>query len=92
MLAEEGAGGLFASLDPRLTWNGEVLTLVKKFDRHPWPEADIRIGGRGLVLVPTMFALGAHTNIDPALPPVLCYPARGRATISETRPRPPAKP
>ncbi|WP_338701717.1 helix-turn-helix domain-containing protein [Streptomyces sp. Q6] len=86
VLAEEGAGGLFASLDPRLTWNGDVLTLVKKVDRHPWPEADIRIGGRGLVLVPTLFAQGAHTMIDPALPPLLSYPARGRATISETPP------
>ncbi|MFJ9038060.1 helix-turn-helix domain-containing protein [Streptomyces sp. NPDC102406] len=86
ILAEEGAGGLFASLDPRLSWSGEVLTLVKKFDRHPWPEADIEIGGRGLVLIPTMFALGAHTNIDPVLPPLLSYPARGRATISETPP------
>ncbi|MEU6391086.1 helix-turn-helix domain-containing protein [Streptomyces sp. NPDC046939] len=86
VLAEEGAGGLFASLDPRLTWNGEVLTLVKKLDRHPWSEADIEIGGRGLVLVPTLFAVGAHTNIDPVLPPLLCYPARGRATISETPP------
>lgn len=86
VLAEEGAGGLFASLDPRLSWNGEVLTLVKKFDRHPWPEADIRIEGRGLVLVPTLFALGAHTMIDPALPPLLSYPARGRATISESPP------
>ncbi|MGY0491057.1 DUF5937 family protein [Streptomyces sp. WG-D5] len=86
VLAEEGAGGLFASLDPRLTWNGEVLTLVKKLDRHPWPEADIRIGGRGLVLVPTLFAQGAHTMIDPGLPPLLSYPARGRATISETPP------
>ncbi|MFZ3567466.1 helix-turn-helix domain-containing protein [Streptomyces sp. BH097] len=86
VLAEEGAGGLFASLDPRLTWNGEVLTLVKKLDRHPWPEADIRIGGRGLVLVPTLIAQGAHTMIDPELPPLLSYPARGRATISETPP------
>ncbi|MET9498059.1 DUF5937 family protein [Streptomyces sp. NPDC006552] len=86
VLAEEGAGGLFTSLDPRLSWSGDVLTLVKKFDRHPWPEADIRIGGRGLVLVPTLFALGAHTMIDPGLPPLLSYPARGRATISETPP------
>jgi DNA-binding transcriptional ArsR family regulator len=86
VLAEEGAGGLFTSLDPRLSWSGEVLTLVKKFDRHPWPEADIRIGGRGLVLVPTLFAPGAHTVIDPRLPPLLVYPARGRATISETPP------
>ncbi|NEB80518.1 winged helix-turn-helix transcriptional regulator [Streptomyces sp. SID14478] len=86
VLAEEGAGGLFAGLDPRLSWNGDILTLVKRFDRHSWPEADILIGGRGLTLVPTLFAQGAHTVIDPALPPLLVYPARGRATISETPP------
>ncbi|MZD08106.1 helix-turn-helix domain-containing protein [Streptomyces sp. SID5785] len=86
VLAEEGARGLFASLDPRLSWDGEVLTMTKKLDRNPWPEADIEIGGRGLVLVPTMFALGAHTNIDYALPPLLCYPARGRALLSQTPP------
>ncbi|MFE1948948.1 helix-turn-helix domain-containing protein [Streptomyces sp. NPDC059524] len=86
VLAEEGAGGLFSSLDPRLTWDGEVLTIRKKGDGHPWPTADIEIGGRGLVVIPTLFALGAHTNIDPTLPPLLSYPARGRATISETPP------
>ncbi|MEV3854826.1 ArsR family transcriptional regulator [Streptomyces sp. NPDC050095] len=86
VLAEEGARGLFASLDPRLAWDGDVLTMTKKLDRNPWPAADIDIGGRGLVLIPTMFALGAHTNIDYALPPLLSYPARGRATISETPP------
>ncbi|MCQ4209649.1 ArsR/SmtB family transcription factor [Streptomyces longispororuber] len=86
VLAEEGARGLFASLDPRLTFNGEVLTLVKKLDRHPWPKADVRIGGRGLVVLPTLFAAGAHTSIDYTLPPMLVYPARGRATISETPP------
>ncbi|WP_420036308.1 DUF5937 family protein [Streptomyces sp. cg28] len=88
VLAEEGVGGLFTSLDPRLSWDGEVLTLVQTNSHGylPWPEADIAIGGRGLVLVPTLFAHGAHTMIDPGLPPLLSYPARGRATISETAP------
>ncbi|MYW64170.1 helix-turn-helix domain-containing protein [Streptomyces sp. SID8379] len=86
MLAEEGVGGLFTSLDPRLSWNGDVLTLVASHNYRPWPAADIRIGGRGLVLVPTLFCHGAHTMIDPGLPPLLSYPARGRATISQTPP------
>ncbi|MBO1335481.1 DUF5937 family protein [Streptomyces sp. VRA16 Mangrove soil] len=86
VLAEHGVGGLFTSLDGRLSWDGEVLTLVASDNCHPWPAADIRIGGRGLVLVPTVFCHGAHTMIDPGLPPLLSYPARGRATISETPP------
>ncbi|MEV5612694.1 DUF5937 family protein [Streptomyces sp. NPDC052225] len=86
VLAEDGVGGLFTSLDGRLTWSGEVLTLVASHNYRAWPTADIRIAGRGLVLVPTLFCHGAHTMIDAELPPLLSYPARGRATISETPP------
>ncbi|MGW2342872.1 DUF5937 family protein [Streptomyces sp. NPDC001661] len=86
VLADAGVGGLFTSLDRRLSWDGEVLTLVQHDSLHPWPQAEIPIEGRGLVLVPTLFCHGAHTMIDPELPPLLSYPARGRATISQTPP------
>ncbi|MFJ9175540.1 helix-turn-helix domain-containing protein [Streptomyces sp. NPDC102360] len=86
VLADAGVGGLFTSLDRRLSWDGDVLTLVQRDSLHTWPEADIPIEGRGLVLVPTLFCHGAHTMLDPELPPLLAYPARGRATISETPP------
>ncbi|MCZ0991453.1 metalloregulator ArsR/SmtB family transcription factor [Streptomyces diastatochromogenes] len=36
--------------------------------------------------MPTVFARGAQTVIDPSRPPVLIYPARGRATLSEAPP------
>jgi DNA-binding transcriptional ArsR family regulator len=85
MLAEQGAAALFKGLDPRLTWTGEVLRLTPPAGAR-WPEADVRIAGRGMVLSPTLFARGATTNIDPALPPVLHYPARGRGVISEEPP------
>jgi DNA-binding transcriptional ArsR family regulator len=52
----------------------------------PW--ADTSIAGRGLVLLPTLFARGAQPLIDPARPPTLVYPARGRATLSEQPPPP----
>ncbi|MGW2707048.1 helix-turn-helix domain-containing protein [Streptomyces sp. NPDC001340] len=86
VLAEQGAAALFVGLDSRLVWTGDQLRLTRARDTAPWPPADIRIAGRGLVLMPTVFARGAQTVIDPSRPPVLIYPARGRATLSEAPP------
>ncbi|MFE3639029.1 helix-turn-helix domain-containing protein [Streptomyces sp. NPDC059168] len=86
VLAEQGAAALFAGLDPGLEWNGGLLRLHHKGATAPWPSADIRIAGRGMVLVPTLFARGAQTMIDVSRPPLLAYPARGRGTLSETPP------
>ncbi|MFF8477052.1 ArsR family transcriptional regulator [Streptomyces sp. NPDC015414] len=86
VLAEQGAAALFAGLDQRLVWTGGQLRLNRDGDTAPWPSADIRIAGRGMVLMPTLFARGAQTMIDASRPPLLVYPARGRATLSETPP------
>ncbi|MEU9992936.1 ArsR family transcriptional regulator [Streptomyces sp. NPDC048045] len=86
VLAEQGAAALFAGLDPRLVWDEDQLRLTRTGDTAPWPSADIRIAGRGLVLMPTIFARGAQTVLDPTRPPMLIYPARGRATLSEAPP------
>ncbi|MEV7688912.1 helix-turn-helix domain-containing protein [Streptomyces bungoensis] len=86
VLAEQGAAALFAGLDPRLVWTGDQLLLERHGDTAPWPTADIRIAGRGLVLMPTLFARGAQTVIDASRPPMLVYPARGRAVLSEAPP------
>ncbi|MEU1462664.1 helix-turn-helix domain-containing protein [Streptomyces sp. NPDC005727] len=86
VLAEQGAAALFAGLDPRLVWTGGHLRLHREGDTAPWPSGDIRIAGRGMVLMPTLFARGAQTMIDASRPPLLVYPARGRATLSETPP------
>ncbi|MFF2204918.1 ArsR family transcriptional regulator [Streptomyces sp. NPDC058145] len=86
VLAERGAAALFAGLDPWLVWTGGHLRLNREGDTAPWPSADIRIAGRGMVLMPTLFARGAQTMIDASRPPLLVYPARGRATLSETPP------
>ncbi|WP_330308096.1 MULTISPECIES: helix-turn-helix domain-containing protein [unclassified Streptomyces] len=85
VLAEQGAAVLFPSLDRRLTWTGDGVRLIHPTDRN-WPDGGIRIAGRGMVLTPTMFARGAATWVDHGLPPVLSYPARGRATVSEAPP------
>ncbi|MFG2881888.1 ArsR/SmtB family transcription factor [Streptomyces sp. NPDC048297] len=86
VLAEQGAAALFTGLDPKLVWSGDQLLLMRRGDPAPWPSADIRIAGRGLVLMPTLYARGAQTVIDPSRPPLLIYPARGRATLSEAPP------
>ncbi|MFI9388324.1 ArsR/SmtB family transcription factor [Kutzneria sp. NPDC052558] len=66
-----GLGGMFARLGPSFRW------------RWPWLETDyprsheIRLGGRGLTLVPSFFCVGDPvTLIDEELPPMLVFPAR----------------
>ncbi|MGW7580376.1 helix-turn-helix domain-containing protein [Kitasatospora sp. NPDC054768] len=83
MLSEHGADGLFADLDARLSWHAGVLRLV---DPHPAVKAvgtTVKVAGRGLVLIPTLFGLGAQTDVTQAGPPLVCYPARGKATMAE---------
>ncbi|MFG2917465.1 helix-turn-helix domain-containing protein [Kitasatospora sp. NPDC048298] len=82
-LSEHGAEGLFADLDGRLSWQAGVLRLV---DPHPATTAlgtTVDVAGRGLVLMPTLFALGAVTDITQGGPPLITYPARGKATMGE---------
>ncbi|MCW7942548.1 hypothetical protein AAW14_10930 [Streptomyces hygroscopicus] len=88
VLAEQGAAALLSGLDARLTWTGGHLQLSTRdlWAQAPWPESSVSIDGRGMVLLPTLFARGAQALIDPSRPPVLIYPARGRATLSEEPP------
>ncbi|MET8771836.1 helix-turn-helix domain-containing protein [Streptomyces sp. NPDC004658] len=86
VLAEQGAGALFADLDARLAWSDGLLRLSTRDFTVPAPWTDVSVAGRGLVLLPTLFARGVQPLIDPAHPPVLMYPARGRATLSEEPP------
>ncbi|MEV6110149.1 helix-turn-helix domain-containing protein [Streptomyces sp. NPDC051940] len=86
-LAECGADGLFADLDHRVSWHDGVLTL--RFGGPAGPGTDVEVAGRGLVLVPTLFARAANTLITPGPAPVLLYPARGRATMGESPDPPP---
>ncbi|HEY3478253.1 MAG TPA: ArsR family transcriptional regulator, partial [Streptomyces sp.] len=91
MLAEGGADALFADLADRLAWQDGVLSIRWK---QPLVLArdEVVVEGRGLVLVPTCFARGASTYIDPGDTPVITYPARGRATMTENLDPPPAGP
>ncbi|MFJ2652013.1 DUF5937 family protein [Streptomyces sp. NPDC087420] len=69
-LREGGTDRLLETLHPGVTWDPPVLELTGlRFDR------DVRLGGRGLRLVPSYFCWGAPTVLrDPRLPPVLVYP------------------
>lgn len=86
VLAEQGAGALFAGLDERLEWAGDRLLLSTRGFDVPVPWSDVGLDGRGMVLLPTLFARGVQPLIDPRHPPVLMYPARGRATLCEAPP------
>ncbi|WP_405612137.1 DUF5937 family protein [Streptomyces sp. NBC_01508] len=72
-LAEVGFGQLLGELSPRLVWADSTLTVVGTRGDH-----DRVLGGRGLVLVPSVFVwpeiLGGH---EPPWQPSVIYPARG---------------
>ncbi|MFF2655920.1 ArsR/SmtB family transcription factor [Kitasatospora sp. NPDC058032] len=87
LLSERGAEGLFADLDARISWRDGVLRLI---DDNPAVRAlgtTVDVAGRGLVLIPTLAGLGAQTDITQDDPPLITYPARGRATMAEGLPR-----
>ncbi|WP_051264887.1 winged helix-turn-helix domain-containing protein [Nakamurella lactea] len=65
-----GVGHLLANLPGIISWDGEVLTIAYPVQRT------IRLGGRGITLLPSYFCWGRPvTLIDPELPPILVYPA-----------------
>ncbi len=77
-LAREGVGALLKSIPGVHRWNGETLDITYPRSRT------VRLGGRGLTLVPSYFCSGKPvTFIDPELSPVLIYPA-GQAVIAPT--------
>lgn len=84
-LALGGARALFTGLDSRVEWDGTVLYV----DQHPGERHVIEIDGRGLPLVPSLFCRGAVTYISSDEPPLITYPARGRATVWEAAPSAP---
>ncbi|MDI3386077.1 winged helix-turn-helix domain-containing protein [Streptomyces sp. B-S-A8] len=65
-----GVGRLLGTLSPTMRWAWPVLSADYPVDR------DLRLGGRGITLVPSFFCVAPVTLIDPELPPVLVYPAR----------------
>jgi DNA-binding transcriptional ArsR family regulator len=68
-LARGGVEGLFRSLEPMVAWSHGELCIPAHRDQ------ELRLDGRGLVLIPSYFCVtGPLTLFDPSLPPVLIYP------------------
>jgi DNA-binding transcriptional ArsR family regulator len=75
-LTEAGPAGLFADLHPTISWREGILAVDQPYKGH------VRLGGRGLLLVPSAWAWVAPATITEApWQPTLIYPARGVATL-----------
>ncbi|MDN0198798.1 MarR family transcriptional regulator [Streptomyces sp. S.PNR 29] len=82
-LATGGARLLFAGLHPNLRWRGGVLHVEKMIGHH-----HVDGSGRGLRLVPSLFAHKPAPPVSAEEPPMLAYPSRGAATLWEPEPEP----
>jgi len=75
-LAVGGARLLFADMHPNLRWSDGLLHVDRMIGRHR-----VAASGRGLLLVPSVFAHQPAPPVGPDEPPSLVYPARGVATL-----------
>jgi hypothetical protein len=75
-LAVGGARLLFADMHPNLRWHDGVLHIDKMIGRHR-----VAASGRGLLLVPSVFAYKPAPPVSPDEPPLVVYPCRGVATL-----------
>jgi DNA-binding transcriptional ArsR family regulator len=82
-LARGGARLLFADLHPNVSWSDGVLRIDKMIGRHR-----VDAAGRGLLLLPSIFAYKPVPPMSPDEPPWLAYPARGIAGLWSPAPLP----
>ncbi|MFE9450853.1 metalloregulator ArsR/SmtB family transcription factor [Streptomyces sp. NPDC006739] len=83
-LATGGAHSLFSGLHPNLRWRDDgLLTVDRMIGRY-----EVEGAGRGLRLVPSLFAHKPAPPISAEEPPMLAYPGRGTATLWEPEPDP----
>ena len=75
-LAVGGARLLFAGMHPNLRWDDGVLHIDKMISSFR-----VAAAGRGLLLVPSVFAHKPAPPVLPEEPPTLVYPSRGVATL-----------
>ncbi|MEQ4305039.1 DUF5937 family protein [Plantactinospora sp. B6F1] len=72
-LADAGPNRMFSELDPMVSWSDDVLSV-----NRPHLDLHYELGGRGLVLVPSLFAWpDVFVKASESWAPVLRYPARG---------------
>ncbi|WP_017591484.1 ArsR/SmtB family transcription factor [Nocardiopsis potens] len=84
-LAVGGARALFADIHPDLHWDDGVLRIDAVFGGYTTAAA-----GRGLLLMPSVFAHKPAPPVLPEEPPALVYPSRGTATLWTPPPAPAA--
>jgi DNA-binding transcriptional ArsR family regulator len=75
-LATGGARLLFADLHPNVRWRDGTLHIDKMIGKHT-----VAVCGRGLMLLPSLFAYKPVPPMSPEEPPWLAYPCRGAATL-----------
>ncbi|WP_167364195.1 DUF5937 family protein [Micromonospora chaiyaphumensis] len=81
-LADDGPHRMFPELDPAISWSDDVLSV----DR-PNLDRDYALGGRGLVLVPSLFAWpNVFVKASEPWAPVLRYPTRGAGSMWQSDP------
>ncbi|SCL26417.1 Helix-turn-helix domain-containing protein [Micromonospora rhizosphaerae] len=75
-LAVGGARLLFADMHPHVHWRDGVLSIDRMI-------SDFRVAsaGRGLLLIPSVFAHKPAGPVTADMPPSLTYPSRGVATL-----------
>ncbi|TXS43269.1 MarR family transcriptional regulator [Streptomyces sp. uw30] len=82
-LATGGAQLLFADLHRNVRWRDGVLRVEQMIGRH-----EVDGSGRGLRLLPSLFAHKPAPPVSADEPPMLVYPGRGAATLWEPPPEP----
>lgn len=81
-LVADGGAAAFEDLDPRLHWDGGILTL----SQVTVAPSTVRLAGRGLLLIPSVLAFGAWPRIYGPWDPALTYqpPGIGDLWLPET--------
>lgn len=80
-----GARLLFADMHPNLRWRDGVLYIAQMIGQHHVPAT-----GRGLLLIPSVFAHKPAPPVGAGKAPSLVYPSRGVATAWTPAPPPDA--
>ncbi|TDB83771.1 transcriptional regulator [Actinomadura sp. KC216] len=82
-LAMGGARLVFSDMHPDLRWRDGVLTIDKTIGEHR-----VASSGRGLLLIPSVFAHRPAPPVSAHEPPLLAYPCRAVATLWAPAPVP----